>query len=137
MRVSDCLRKFQTGGLRRYLDGRPFEDVIASERTPRREREMAQHPSIKPQSLLRRLVYTALPLGKGIIADSFMGSGSTIAAAEAIGVCSIGVERHPNYFAAAEHAIPQLTRLRIAEVDALVGAHKDNPIRSRKTNNCI
>jgi site-specific DNA-methyltransferase (adenine-specific) len=47
MKVSDCLREYQTGGLRRYPDG-PFEDVIASERTPNRERDIAGHPSIKP-----------------------------------------------------------------------------------------
>src|SRR5947209_15853780 len=28
MRVSDCLREFQTGGLRRTRDGKPFSDVI-------------------------------------------------------------------------------------------------------------
>ena len=37
LKVSDCLRQYQTGGLRRYPDG-PFEDVIPSERTPQRER---------------------------------------------------------------------------------------------------
>ena len=93
MRVSDCLNEFQTGGLRRYRDRRPFEDVISSERTPRREREITRHPSAKPQSLLRRLVYASLPLGQGVIADPFMGSGSTIAAAEAIGLSAVGAER--------------------------------------------
>ena len=28
----------------------PFEDVIPSERTPKLEREIANHPSLKPQS---------------------------------------------------------------------------------------
>lgn len=60
MRVSDCLRKFQTGGLRRISEERPFEDVIYSERTPRRERDIADHPSLKPQSFLRQLVRAAL-----------------------------------------------------------------------------
>ena len=60
--------------------------MIPSERTPQREREIANHPSIKPQSFLRRIVYAALPLGEGVIADPFMGSGSTIAACEAVGV---------------------------------------------------
>ena len=52
MRVSDCLREFGTGALRRKPDGKPFEDVISNERTPRRERNLADHPSLKPQSLL-------------------------------------------------------------------------------------
>jgi DNA methylase len=75
--------------LRRSLKGGPFGDVIPSERTPKRERQIADHPSLKPQSLLRRLVYAALPLGEGIIADPFMGSGSTVAAAEAMGLRSL------------------------------------------------
>jgi site-specific DNA-methyltransferase (adenine-specific) len=120
LKVSDCLRQFETGGLRRYPDG-PFEDVIPSERTPQKEREIADHPSLKPQSLLRRLVYAALPLGEGVIAEPFMGSGSTIAACEAVGVQSIGVERHREYFELAQRAIP---RLKVLETDAdeIVGA---------------
>jgi hypothetical protein len=81
MTVSECLRQFQTGGLRRKPDGNPFEDVIESERTPRKERMLASHPSLKPQSFLRQLVYASLPLGEGILLDPFMGSSSTIAAA--------------------------------------------------------
>jgi len=85
MTVAECLRTYETGGLRRYANGLPFEDVIVSERTPQREREVAAHPSIKPQSLMRRLVWASLPLGEGIVLDPFMGSGSTIAAAESVG----------------------------------------------------
>lgn len=120
LKVSDCLREYQTGGLRRYPGG-PFEDVIASERTPQRERDIADHPSLKPQSLLRRLVYAALPLGEGVIADPFMGSGSTIAACEAVGVQGIGVERHAEYFELARRAIPRLGAFQ-TEVDESLGA---------------
>jgi site-specific DNA-methyltransferase (adenine-specific) len=117
MRVSDCLREFQTGGLRRTPDGTPFSDVILSERTPQKERKIAQHPSLKPQSLLRQIVYVALPLGDGIIADPFMGSGSTIAAAEAVGLQAVGVERHSDYFEMSKIAIPGLFALKIKGVD--------------------
>jgi len=110
MRVSDCLREYETGGLRRLPNGKPFEDVIPSERTPREEREIADHPSLKPQSFLRRIVYAALPLGKGTIADPFMGSGSTVAAAEALGLSCVGVERYQDYYQMASRAIPQLAR---------------------------
>lgn len=112
MKVSDCLREFQTGGLRRTMDDGPFCDVIESERTPRRERQIANHPSLKPQSFLRQLVHAALPLGEGIIVDPFMGSGSTIAAAEASGLSGIGIERHLEYFQMARNAIPQLSAVR-------------------------
>ncbi len=106
MKVSDCLREYQTGGLRRMPDGKPFNDVIVSERTPRRERDIADHPSLKPQSFMRQLVWAALPLGEGIIADPFMGSGSTVAAAEAMGMKCIGVERYIDYFEMSERDHP-------------------------------
>lgn len=112
MKVSDCLREYQTGGLRRLASGKPFDDVILSERTPQRERKIAGHPSLKPQSLLRQLVYAALPLGEGIVLDPFMGSGSTVAAAEALGLQAIGVERHAEYYQMAREAIPKLTALK-------------------------
>jgi site-specific DNA-methyltransferase (adenine-specific) len=111
MTVGDCLRQFQTGGLRRLPDGNPFEDVIPSERTSKLERDIANHPSLKPQSFMRQAVYAALPLGKGIIADPFMGSGSTIAAAEAMGLHAIGAERCLDYFRLAVDAIPELAML--------------------------
>lgn len=69
MKVADCLREYGTGGLRRTPDGLPFGDVIPSERTPQRERAIASHPSIKPQSFLRQVVHAALPLGVGVVAD--------------------------------------------------------------------
>lgn len=113
LKVSDCLREWGTGGLRRRPDGQPFADVIPSERTPRRERDIAPHPSLKPQSFLRQLVHAALPLGEGVIVDTFMGSGSTVAAAEAVGVRCIGVERHLEYYQTAQQAIPRLSALRV------------------------
>lgn len=111
MTVAECLRTFQTGGLRRLADGNPFCDVIVSERTPKREREIADHPSVKPQSLMRELVRAALPLGQGVIADPFMGSGSTVAAAEALGLQCVGVERYQDYYDMAIKAIPRLARV--------------------------
>lgn len=120
MKVSDCLRQYQTGGLRRTPDDRPFYDVIPSERTPKREREIADHPSLKPQSFLRQLVHASLPLGVGVVADPFMGSGSTIAAAEALGLQSVGIERHADYFEMSRAAIPKLTALKVkaGEIEA-------------------
>jgi len=108
MTVGECLRKWETGGLRRISDERPFEDLIASERTPRREREIANHPSLKPQSFLRQVVRAALPLGIGTIVDPFMGSGSTIAACEAVGLHGVGIEKNREYYDMAKAAIPRL-----------------------------
>jgi site-specific DNA-methyltransferase (adenine-specific) len=122
MKVSDCLREYGTGGLRRRPDGRPFSDVIPSERTPKRERAISDHPSLKPQSFLRQIVHAALPLGEGVIAEPFMGSGSTVAAAEAVGVRCIGVERHLEYFRAAKAAIPRLAATKVNGEAAMVTA---------------
>ena len=122
LRVADCLRKYETGGLRRYPDG-PFEDVISSERTPQRERDIADHPSIKPQSFLHRLVYTVLPLGKGVVVDPFMGSGSTIAACEALKLQGVGIERHREYFDSAKEAIPKLKAVE-SEADEALGLRR-------------
>lgn len=113
MTVSDCLRAYGTGGLRRVSLDRPFADVIVSERTPRRERDIANHPSLKPQSFLRQLVRAALPLGTGVVLDPFMGSGSTIAAAQAQGIASIGIERFVDYFEMSKQSIPRLARLTV------------------------
>mgnify|MGYP000060355031 CR=1 FL=1 len=110
-RVQDNLRKWGTGGLRRVSKDAPFLDVICSSPTRAEEREIAPHPSLKPQAFMRQIVRAALPLGKGVILDPFMGGGSTIAAAVAVGYQSIGIEMDKAYFAAAEKAIPLLAKL--------------------------
>ncbi len=109
MTVGECLRTNQTGGLRRKPDGSPFEDVIRSARTPKDERSIVDHPSLKPQEFLRNIVYAALPLGKGILLDPFSGSGSTIAAAEALGYRAIGLERNEEYFMQSLRAVSRLS----------------------------
>lgn len=110
-RVQDNLRRWGTGGFRRVGEDKPFGDVIASAPTRASERKLANHPSLKPQAFLRQLVRGVLPLGQGVVLDPFAGSGSTLAAAEAIGYESIGVERDPDYFALATEAIPRLAAL--------------------------
>ena len=110
-RVQDNLRRWGTGGLRRFSDERPFTDVIPSERTPRRERAIIDHPSLKPQRFMRQIVRAALPLAQGRVLDPFMGGGSTIAAAEVEAYTSVGVEIDPTYFALANRAIPVLAEL--------------------------
>lgn len=109
MTVGECLRAHQTGGLRRKPDGSPFEDVILSTRTPKDERSIVNHPSLKPQELLRNIVYAALPLGKGLLVDTFSGSGSTIAAAEAVGYSAIGLERNADYYEQSLSAVMRLS----------------------------
>lgn len=107
-RVQDNLRKWKTGGFRRVSEERPFGDVIQSAPTHARERALAPHPSLKPQAFLRQLVRAVLPLGEGIVVDPFAGSGSTLAAAKAVGYESIGIEKDRHYFELAKTAIPKL-----------------------------
>ena len=102
------LRRWGTGGLRRDENDLPFVDVIPSAPASRRERAIAPHPSIKPQSFLRCIVRASLPLGDGVVLDPFMGSGSTLAAARVVGYESIGIERDERFFTMAQKAIPAL-----------------------------
>jgi site-specific DNA-methyltransferase (adenine-specific) len=111
MTVGECLRTFGTGGLRRLPGGLPFSDILDIGRTPKAEREIAPHPSLKPQALLRELVWSILPLGEGVICDPFMGSGSTVAAAEAIGYQSVGVEKYETYYHLASGVIEPLSHV--------------------------
>jgi DNA modification methylase len=110
-RVQDNLRKWRTGGLRRVSGSRPFGDVIRSSPTPARERAIANHPSLKPQEFLRQLVRAVLPTGEGVVLDPFAGSGSTLAAALAVGYDGVGVELDEAWVALARQAIPRLARL--------------------------
>lgn len=109
-RVQDNLRKWRTGGFRRPEEAKPFGDVIVSAPTRRSERLLAPHPSLKPQAFLRTVVRSVLPLGKGVVLDPFAGAGSTLAAAEAVGYASMGVEKDEFYFQMATEAIPRLVK---------------------------
>lgn len=114
-RVQDNLRRWKTGGFRRPSADKPFGDVIKSAPTPQRERKIAPHPSLKPQDFLRRVVRAALPLGDGVVLDPFAGSGSTLAAANAVGYPSIGIESDPDYVKVAAKAITKLASLQFID----------------------
>lgn len=109
--VAANLRRWGAGGLRRVSDEEPFRDVIESAPTRGIEREIAPHPSLKPQRFMRQLVRAALPLGIGVIHDPFAGGGSTLAAAARVGYHAIGTEIDADYAALATAAIPRLRDL--------------------------
>ncbi|MDR1188052.1 MAG: hypothetical protein LBK95_11465 [Bifidobacteriaceae bacterium] len=112
--VAANLARWGTGGLRRISDDLPFGDVIASNPTRPAEKRLAPHPSLKPQAFMRQVVRAVLPLGEGLVLDPFAGSGSTLAAAEAVGYESVGVEINHDYFSLAATAIPALARFEVA-----------------------
>lgn len=121
-RVQDNLRTWGTGGLRRPSDDRPFGDVIRSAPTRREERALAPHPSLKPQAFLREIVRAILPLGEGVVLDTFAGSGSTLAAAEAVGYASVGVDVDPEFAEMARSAIPSLAELHVGRRELAYGS---------------
>jgi DNA modification methylase len=112
-RVQDNLRRWKTGGFRRPSKDQPFGDVIMSAPTRKQERSLAPHPSLKPQTFMRKIVRAVLPLGEGTILDPFAGAGSTLAAAEAVGYRSIGIEKDSRYFDTAREALPKLRALKV------------------------
>jgi site-specific DNA-methyltransferase (adenine-specific) len=59
------------------------------------------HPTVKPVALMRHLVRLVTPPG-GLVLDPFVGSGSTLLAAEAEGFRSIGIEKEAEYVAIAQ-----------------------------------
>lgn len=62
------------------------------------------HPTVKPIALMRWLVRLVTPPG-GTVLDPFMGSGSTLIAADAEQFHAIGCELSPEYAAIAERRI--------------------------------
>jgi len=110
--VAGNLRSWGAGALRRISGEEPFKDVIQCSPTRGLEKEIAPHPSLKPQRFMRRLVRAALPLGIGIIYDPFAGSGSTLAAAQNVGYKSIGTDSDKIYFTMAKTAFNKLASLR-------------------------
>jgi site-specific DNA-methyltransferase (adenine-specific) len=113
--VAENLREWGTGGLRRVGSDEPFKDVISCSPTRNPEKELAPHPSLKPQRFLRRIVRAALPLGIGIVYDPFAGSGSTLAACEAVGYHSLGTDSDHEYFTMARNAFPKLSALHVKQ----------------------
>lgn len=109
--VADNLRRWGTGGLRRISETEPLKDVILCSPTRGREKEIAPHPSLKPQRFLRQIVRASLPLGIGIIYDPFAGSASTLAAAEANGYRAIGTDRDVEYLGLGQKAFGGLVAL--------------------------
>jgi site-specific DNA-methyltransferase (adenine-specific) len=133
-RAQDNLRKWGTGGFRRPSAEQPFGDVIRSRPTMKAERGFAPHPSLKPQEFLRTVVKAVLPLGRGIVLDPFAGSGSTLAAANAVGYESIGLERDEAYYRMAGKAIPALAGIRENQTPLLPTLAGDNGAATKKPN---
>lgn len=110
--VAENLRVWKVGALRRFSKDQPFLDVIPSGLAPDEEREIAPHPSLKPQHFLRILVRSVLPISGGIVLDPFAGAGSTLAACEHFRTRGVGIELDRRYYNVAQKAIPKLATLK-------------------------
>jgi len=115
--VAQNLKKWGTGGLRRISGDEPFKDVITCSPTRGKEKKIAPHPSLKPQRFMRQVVRASLPLGIGIVYDPFAGSGSTLAAAEALGYHAIGTDRDSLYYNMGCDSFDQLAQLKVPTND--------------------
>jgi len=115
--VAANLRVWRAGGFRRVGKDAPFGDVYRCPPANVEERKLANFPTLKPQRLMRHLVQSVLPLGDGIVLDTFAGSGSTLAAAEAVRYHAIGLERRADYARLAAGAIPRLAAYKPPEAD--------------------
>ena len=75
-------------------DGRkvPADNAYQRGKTLRKN----HHPTVKPTDLMRYLCKLVTPKG-GTVLDPFMGSGSTLKAAELEGFSAIGIEIDPEY----------------------------------------
>ncbi len=69
-----------------------------------REKRGNRHPTVKPTDLMRWLCRLITPPG-GTVLDPFMGSGSTLKAAELEGFSAIGIELDADYIEIARRRI--------------------------------
>jgi DNA modification methylase len=64
------------------------------------DRDGSKHPTVKPVDLMKWLIRLVTP-PEGVVLDPFLGSGTTVYAARALGIRSIGIEREAEYVATA------------------------------------
>ncbi len=70
----------------------------------------AVHPTQKPVEVIAPLIEYSCPPG-GVVLDPFMGSGSTLVAAQSAGVAAIGIEIEERYCALAARRLEDALRL--------------------------
>jgi DNA modification methylase len=61
-----------------------------------RPKRSEEHPTMKPISLVAPMLENSCPAG-GLVYDAFLGSGSTMIAAERLGMSCAGLELSPTY----------------------------------------
>ena len=82
------------GGISSWQVGRDKDSVFEVERPSR----SAEHPTMKPVDLVAQMLVNSSPTGGSVI-DPFLGSGTTMVAAEQLGRTCYGMEIDPKYVA--------------------------------------
>ena len=87
-----------------------FLPICSGEERLKDEDGRKAHPTQKPEALLRRILLSSTNPGD-VVLDPFFGSGTTGAAARALGRRFIGIERDEGYAAVARERIDAVTPL--------------------------
>ena len=115
--ASECYGKFKESATRGIpLDMTYPRSVVSVNNTNHGERGL--HPTQKPVALMEYLIRTYTNPGETVL-DFTMGSGTTGCAAANTGRRFIGIERDPDYFAAAQ------ARIRTAQADAITNKMRE------------
>ena len=77
------------------------------------------HPTQKPEALLRRVIMATTKPGD-LVLDPFFGTGTTGAAAKSLGRRYLGIERDPDYVAAARERLAAVKPFDSAATDPIV-----------------
>jgi len=76
--------------------GKQTRNVWSIPLTPRKEKWAGEHPTQKPEELLRRIILSCTDKGDMVL-DPFLGSGTTSAVAKMLDRNSIGIEKDKKY----------------------------------------
>lgn len=104
---SPVLYGWVPGATHEWAGGRKASTVIEHP-SPTASRD---HPTMKPVGLIEPMLRFAVPAGR-LVLDPFLGSGSTLLAAEASGRVCYGIELSPHYCDVVVRRWEELTQLR-------------------------
>ncbi|MBU1024363.1 site-specific DNA-methyltransferase, partial [bacterium] len=89
-------------------EGKQTRNVWAIPLTPRKEKWAGEHPTQKPEELLRRIILCCTNEGDTVL-DPFVGSGTTSVVAKMMRRNSIGIEKEKKYIEMAKKRLSQTT----------------------------
>jgi len=87
-----CLYGWREGAAHKWFSDRTQTTILNFDRPTRN----AEHPTMKPVALILYLIKNSMPK-KGLVLDTFLGSGTTLIAAEEGGGTCYGMELDPAY----------------------------------------